>query len=275
VRADFHLHTHYSDGRYSPEQVVQKAAKAGLEGLAITDHDTAGGIDEARSACLKANIEFVSGAEISTALSDDEIHVLAYNFDPEYESLRGLFESQQERRLQRALEFISVLRKNGVDLAPDEELALGVGNGGEAIGRPHIARMIVASGAAASMDDAFGEYLVPGSPTFVPKSFPGVEEVLKLVREAGGVSILAHPGHMTSHADLIKLIDLGLDGVEVVHPSHDKVLQKYYGELADRLKLIATGGSDYHGWQRGDEENLGTYFVHWVSGGNLFHPRTL
>ncbi|GMQ80902.1 MAG: PHP domain-containing protein [Rhodothermia bacterium] len=218
VRADFHLHTHYSDGRYSPEQVVQKAAEAGLEGLAITDHDTVSGIAEARTACLRANIRFFCGVEISTAISGNEIHLLAYEFDPEDEFLLELFKSQRERRHQRGLEFLRALRTGGIDIPPADELSLGHGSVVGTVGRPHIARLIVKSGAAASMDDAFAEYLVPGSPTFVPKSFPGIGEVLKLVQEAGGVSILAHPGHMTSHSDILRLIDLGLDGVEVVHP---------------------------------------------------------
>ena len=275
MRADLHLHTHFSDGKYSPEEVIQKAVEADLQGLAITDHDTVRGIVDARSACLEANLIFITGVEISTAISGNEIHMLAYDFDPEYGPLLGLFDSQRERRQRRALEFIIKLRKGGVEIPPADELSLGDGGDEGTVGRPHIARLIVKSGAAESMDEAFTEFLSPGSRTFVPKSFPNVEEVLKLIEDGGGVSILAHPGHMTSHADLLKLIDLGMNGVEVVHPSHDEMLQDYYGDLANRYKLVATGGSDFHGWRDGDEDNFGNYFVQWPSGGNLFHPRTL
>ncbi len=274
MRADLHLHTHFSDGKYSPQQVVQKAAEAGLQRIAITDHDTVSGIAEARIACLETNLECVSGVEISSEISDNEIHMLAYDFDPEYKPLLGLFELQRERRQQRAIGFVGALRESGVNIPPSDELSLGEADKGT-VGRPHIARLIVDAGSAASMDEAFAKYLVPGTSTFVPKSFPEVEDVLKLIEAAGGVSILAHPGHFTSHADLLMLIDLGLNGVEVIHPSHDEVLQEYYGNLANRFNLIATGGSDFHGWREGDEEKLGSYYTEWPSEGNLFHPRTL
>ncbi len=271
-KADLHVHTYHSDGRFSPEDVVRKAHTAGLSVLAVTDHDTVDGLDCARQACATLGIDFVPGAEISAEAGKDEIHLLAYGFDSKVDTFRSLLLDQRTRRRERAEAFILSLREAGLQLPSDVDIGFGLDG---AIGRPHLAKLIVDSGAAVGMDAAFAEYLVPGSDTFVPKVLPPAEEVMNTVHEAGGVCVLAHPGHSMSDLIIRRLIELGLRGIEVFHPSHDESLTAYYGTLAKDRGLIATGGSDYHGWRDGEEQNLGAYYISWPLEGNLFGTRTL
>ncbi len=225
-KADLHLHTHYSDGRFSPADVVRKAHEAGLSTLAVTDHDTVDGLESAGHACAAIGIEFVPGAEISAEAGKDEIHLLAYGFDSRDETFLSLLLDQRTRRRERAEAFIRSLREAGIKLPT--EVDSGHGPDG-AIGRLHLAKLIVDIGAAVNMDEAFDRYLVPGSETFVPKMLPHAEEVMNTVHAAGGVCVLAHPGHSMSDLIIRRLIQLGLRGIEVFHPSHDESLTAYYG----------------------------------------------
>lgn len=271
-KADLHVHTHHSDGRFSPEEVVRKVHTAGLSVLAVTDHDTVDGLDSAGQACAALGIDFVLGAEISAEAGEDEIHLLAYGFDSKVETFRSLLLHQRSRRQERAEAFILSLREAGLRLPPDVNIGYGLDG---AVGRPHLAKLIVDSGAAVDTEAAFANYLVPGADTFVPKELPAAEAVINTVHEAGGVCVLAHPGHSMSDLVIRRLIELGLRGIEVFHPAHDESLTAYYGTLAKDRGLIATGGSDYHGWRDGDEQNLGAYFISWPLEGNLFGTRTL
>lgn len=217
------------------------AAAAGLSGLAVTDHDTLEGLAVVREEAGRAGLVFTPGVEISSAVDGVEVHILAYGFDMDSAHLARLFQEQIARRRERAEAFLNVFQERGLLPAsaslPDAP----------SIGRPHLARLLVARGTVPTMSEAFDRFLTPGTPTFIPKPLPRGEDVVELVRHAGGVTSLAHPGHGVPHRVVLALIEAGLWGVETDHPAHDDMLRDYYNRLADQHGLGATGGSDFHG----------------------------
>lgn len=216
------------------------AAAAGLSGLAVTDHDTLDGLAEARAAADKAGLRLTPGVEISSAVDGFEVHILAYEFHVDSPLLTQLFGEQSTRRRERAEAFLKTFQERGL-LPATARLPPA-----QSLGRPHLARLLVASGSAHTMSDAFDRYLVPGTPTFIPKPLPRGEDVVEIIRSAGGVTSLAHPGHAVPHRVVRALIEAGLWGMEIDHPAHDDMLRRYYSELADRHGLGMTGGSDFH-----------------------------
>lgn len=257
--SDLHMHSTFSDGALAPSELVDRVVRAGISCMSLTDHDTVGGLSEAEEACKVAGIRFIPGVEISTMIDQSEVHLLGYAYDRGVKELGLFLEEQRQRRRSRITEFISTLKGAGVsmgDVTIDENRA-------GALGRPHVARMIVDGGSAASVAEAFEKYLVPGTPTFVPRLMPTPSEAIDVIHASGGVVSVAHPGDFTPHRVMMLLIDAGLDGIEVNHPSHDTRLVAYYSELADKHGLFRTGGSDFHGWREGDEENLGRIGMDW------------
>jgi hypothetical protein len=240
--------------------VAEKAVAAGLGVISITDHDTIAGLADADVACRDLGLQLIAGTEISAEVDGYEVHILGYDFDAGHAGLGRLFESQHQRREDRFRVFVDTLRKAGIPVGRLED---SEPHDQGTVGRPHLARLIVDTGAAESMDDAFARYLVPGAPTFVPRSFPTGASVLETLHEAGGKAVLAHPGHYTSDSIVRRLVEWGLDGLEAVHPAHDDGLSTYYRNTSARFELFVTGGSDYHGWREEDETNLGKYTVRW------------
>ena len=258
LKADLHIHSIASDGRHSPSEVLEMAHEAGLGLVSITDHDTVGGLEEASQAASRLGIQFVPGCEVSSTSTGQEVHLLAYGIDPSNAALDSFFTLQQTRRNDRAVEFLARLQKTG-DLPasatlPEPEL-------GRSIARPHIAKLLVDAGTASDFADAFRRYLTPGCTHFVPKPLPEGLDVIEVVHAAGGVVVLAHPGHGARHTMVLDLIRNGLDGIEVVHPAHDGSLEVYYRELAMRYGLFVTGGSDFHGNPKHGSSNLGEYWI--------------
>lgn len=243
IVADLHMHSTASDGRMSPSDVMEEAARAGLQMVALTDHDTLAGLDEARSAAQSHGLVFVHGVEISARENREEVHLLAYRLRPEDEGLTSFLSLQQHRRTERAEEFVRRFRRDG--LITDGQ-TLPEPAPGRSLARPHVAALLVESGAVSSMDEAFYRYLVPGTPHFVDKELPSGSEVMDVVHNAGGMVFLAHPGHHTAHQTVMNLIRATMDGIEVVHPSHDIMLEEYYRSLARRNGLLMSGGSDFH-----------------------------
>lgn len=271
-RADLHIHTNHSDGAFSPEEIVGKAHKRGLSIIAITDHDTMSGLPDALDACRAVGITLVSGIEISADVGGTETHLLAYACPPAEAGLNRLLSQQRQRRAERAELFLERFRSVGIGISKG---ALESDAPMESIGRPHLAKILVDAGAVDSIGEAFDRYLVEGTQTFIPKPLPVASEVISTVHSAGGVVVLAHPGHHMSHNIVRYLIRQDIDGIEVVHPSHDKMLVRYYSDLADKHHLLKTGGSDYHGWRANDDENFGAYFVDGAGLCNLLRPWTL
>jgi len=258
IKADLHMHSTASDGRFDPIDLVELAVESGLGCLALTDHDTTQGLEEAQQACKQRDIRFLAGCEISSTARGDEVHLLAYGFRPEDESLRAFLDLQQQRRHERAESFLFGLKKVGALSAGAQLPKLCPG---KSIARPHIAKMLIDSGAASDFGDAFHRYLTPGSKHFVPKPLPEGRDVIDQIHRSGGIVVLAHPGHYASHQMVMHLIHAGLDGIEVIHPSHDENLRAYYRSVVQRHQLLETGGSDFHGHPKHGGLSLGEYWI--------------
>jgi len=252
------MHSTVSDGKLTPRVLAETASRAGLELIALTDHDTIGGIGEAGLAAENHGLAFVGGAEISSKQNGEEVHLLSYGFDPENEKLVAFLELQRNRRNERAIEFVRRFKHAG--LLP-ESVRAPTPEAGRSIARPHIAAMLIDAGVVDSMEEAFRSYLSPGHEHYVEKPLPTGREVVQTVHEAGGVVVLAHPGNRTSHQTLLGLVREGLDGLEVIHPSHDEVLTGYYRDQASSLGLFCTGGSDFHAIPEHGNSNLGEYWI--------------
>lgn len=253
-RADLHMHSTASDGRMDPADLARAAAEGGLELVSLTDHDTLAGWPAFEESAREAEIQCVPGVEISARQQGEEVHLVSYAFDPEDEGLHAFLSLQQHRRNERALAFVTALQRARV-LPASARLVSESGKTSWA--RPHIARLLIEHDAVASMDEAFDRYLTPGCATFVEKPLPSGAEAISIVQKAGGIISLAHPGHHVSHQVVEGLIDAGLDGVEVVHPSHDAMLETYYASLAEQRGLLKTGGSDFHARPRHGAKQLG------------------
>lgn len=256
VHADLHTHTVCSDGERRPEELVAAAAERGIRVLSVTDHDTIAGLDAAQAEAEARGLEFVTGIELSVTLDDDEIHLLAYHFDPTNEALRRHLDDMRAARRQRAWDMVDRLRAHGLTIA-DEHLEAQLDDT-NAVGRPHVAAALVAAGHVSTIRAAFESYVGDGGPGFVAKPRVAAADALDLVHDAGGVGVLAHPGHWTSSGQIRALVECGLDGIEIHHPSHRSTLADYYRRWAAGRDLLLTGGSDYHGRDEADERHLGT-----------------
>lgn len=256
VYADLHTHTQCSDGERSPTGLVEAAVERDLRVLAVTDHDTIAGLDAARGEAERRGLKFVSGIELSVTLEGKEIHLLAYHFDPTHGPLRVHLDEMRAARRQRAWDMVGRLRGRGLTIA-DEHLEAQL-DGTAAVGRPHVAAALVAAGHVSTVREAFGSYLGDGDPGFVEKPRFEAAAALDLIHEAGGVGVLAHPGHWTSSTQIRALVERGIDGIELHHPSHRASLTDYYRRWAVGRNLLLTGGSDYHGRSEADEQHFGT-----------------
>lgn len=222
--------------------------RAGLSVLALTDHDTVEGCAPAAKACAAASLEFIPGVELTAQQDESELHILGYGFDLAKKSFlerMGLF---QEVRQQRIREIVA--RLNGLEVALEADAVFGLANC-RSPGRPHVARALVAAGVCGSLDEAFERFLKKHRPAWVPKFKISAGEAIALIHEAGGAAILAHPG--LNHVDdlIPDLVSAGLDGIECFHTKHSTALSQRYLEMADRLGVLVTGGSDCHGLNKG------------------------
>jgi Predicted metal-dependent phosphoesterases (PHP family) len=256
VHADLHTHTRCSDGRLAPEALVKTAADWGVRVLAVTDHDTTEGLADAEAAAQARGLTFVPGIELSVTEEDDEVHLLAYGIDPVHPALQDHLQAFRKARRERAWTMVDRLRDHGLTV-DDEELAAEI-ESTHAVGRPHVAAALVRAGHVETPREAFERYIGRDGPGYVAKPTVPAATALDLVHRAGGLAVLAHPGHWTSGRRIRRLVDRGLDGIEVVHPSHDASLRRYYERLADGYDLIATGGSDHHG-RAGRDGQLGHF----------------
>ncbi|HKY33441.1 MAG TPA: PHP domain-containing protein [Candidatus Polarisedimenticolia bacterium] len=249
IEADLHLHSHHSDGVLSPSLLVEQAARLGLKAIALTDHDSVDGVREAREAA-PAGLEVVPGAELSASYRGRDIHLLAYDLDPGDAGLRAFLEPLRHERRSRAERIVARLNDAGVPVTMAEVEAIAGAAGTRAatsIGRPHIADAIVRHGAAADLDDAFARWLRRGQPGYVPRRTLTVAEAIGMVRSHGGAIVVAHPSLNLPDSDVEALALEGLDGIEVFHPKQNDDQRRRLAEIARRLGLPASGGSDFHG----------------------------
>jgi len=245
-RVDLHAHTTFSDGLLTPEELVARAIEKRLGALAVTDHDTVEAIPRARAAA-GAQLELVPGIEMSTAFEGADLHILGYYLNPDHAPLgERLMRFQQERR-DRTQAIVARLRELGVSVDLDEVLELA---GPGVIGRPHVAQAMVRAGLVSDFDDAFERYLGAQAPAYVPRPAFSPREAIALIHSADGVSVLAHPGPQMPDSVIERLCGFGLRGIEVWHPQHGVTTVRRFQALAQRLGLLSTGGSDFHGEHR-------------------------
>ena len=259
-RWDFHTHTRVSDGSLSPAELVERAAANRVTGFALTDHDTVEGVAEARAAGAARGIEVWAGIELSVSEDDGKrgLHVLGLGIDETCLELRARLDELQRGREGRAARIVAHLQRAGIAITLAQVEAE---SGGGAIGRPHVARALVAVGACTDVEDAFTRFLRRGKPAFEPNTAFSAREAIALVHAAGGAAVLAHPplsagvdGPGGLAAFVERLVPFGLDGVELWHPSHKATTVRRLARIAHAHGLLTTGGSDFHGDDRPDVE---------------------
>jgi predicted metal-dependent phosphoesterase TrpH len=255
-RLDFHLHTTHSDGSCTPAEVIALAAKAGVTALAITDHDITTGIPEATAAGKDRGIEIIPGIEISSLLGGSELHMLGYFLDYQDARLSDRLTHLRESRHRRNPKIIECLQAAGIDITYDEVRTLA---GTDAVGRPHIARVLMEKGVVSSAKEAFDRWLADGRPAYVPRELPTPAEAIQWIKDAKGLAVLAHPTWVKTTegtlADLVRALKAdGLDGVEVHYSTHTVRQTRDYLALAKQQGLLVTGGSDFHGLTKPDIE---------------------
>lgn len=246
-RIDLHTHTIASDGTLTPTALVELAARKGLAAIAITDHDTLAAIPDARAVGEKLGVEVIAGVELSVSHAGADVHLLGYFVDPTNAALAERLARFRAVREQRGARMVERLRELGVDITLAEVMAEAKG---AALGRPHVARALVAKGIVKSIPEAFDQWLADGRPAHVPKEKLGAQEAIALVHGARGVAVLAHPGLLpeaSRYRIIHDLAALGLDGVEVEHSRHSSEERHRLRDLARELDLVETGGSDFHG----------------------------
>lgn len=260
---DLHTHTNCSDGTDTPAQLVNKALAEGLSVLAITDHDTTSGWQAAQLA-LRAELSLVLGAEISCLTTNGvSVHMLGLLFDGENLQMQNMLENTRDGRIPRAHKMIELLNAGGITITIED--VESVKPAGATLGRPHIADALVKNGVVSSRDEAFTDLLHNNSPFYVAHMAPTPEDAVSIIRNAGGVAVIAHPfashrGEVLSAHDFLPLKNAGLNGIEVNHRDHSNEERNALADIARELDLVITGASDYHG--TGKLNSLGENHTH-------------
>lgn len=249
---DLHVHSNVSDGTLTPEEVVETAIARGLTAIGIADHDTMAGLAPA-AATATDRIIFVPGVEISTQVKNVEMHILGYFMAEDHAPLLAELQHVREERLARIHRTVTRLRELAVAItfadivAASENVSAEHGVEGAALGRPHVAAALVRVGAVSSPAEAFDRYLRRGRPAYVDRYRATPEAAIALIREAGGLPVLAHPGLMHRDSIIPQLVEQGLGGLEAYHSAHSPTDVRRYEGIAERLGLLVTGGTDSHG----------------------------
>ncbi|MDW8351947.1 MAG: PHP domain-containing protein [Anaerolineae bacterium] len=260
MRTELHCHTSASDGQLSPTEVVHLARQRDVALLAITDHDTIAGNDEALAAGELLGVRVICGIEISALSRQGEVHVLGYGVRPSDTATISRIAALRAVREARARAILDKLARLGVHIPFEQVQALA---GDAMIGRPHVARAMVKAGAVQTEQEAFDLYLAEGKPAFVPHEGLTPGQAVQLIHAAGGLAVLAHPGLYVGNlaALLDEMIGAGLDGIEVFYPLHTPDQEARFAELAHRHGLLLTGGSDFHSVRGDAEPSLGSVHV--------------
>lgn len=268
AKADLHTHTIHSDGALSPRDLLAKAKSVGLHTISITDHDTVNALLDPLPDADEFGVEVIPGVELSTTLNGSEIHILGYFIDIKNSVLLDSLSVFREERLKRVERIVSKLNRMNIPLTVESVLA-HAGTG--AVGRPHVANALVNGGHATSYQQAFNKYIGEGRPAYEKKAAVSAEDTIRLIDTAGGLSFLAHPGRSIDEPTLTYLIRAGLDGIEVVHPSHSPDLVKYYRGIVSQYYLLESGGSDFHGGLKNDDQQFGQVSIPLSTVGAMRH----
>ncbi len=251
---DLHAHTTVSDGQLTPGELVRAAATSGLSAIAVTDHDTVEGIPGAIEEAEQLGVEIVSGVEVSATFRNVAVHVLGLFVEHREPWLQKFFSEAKERRVERVHRIVERLGRVGVVVDPRQVFAK---SGHGTVGRPHVAEVLVEQGVVATMTDAFDAYLGENGPAYVGYDRVSFEDAVGLIRRAGGVSSLAHPVLLNDDALIPDMAALELSAIEVFHHEQNPAKRAEYAELARRLGLLVSGGSDFHRPDASGETHLG------------------
>lgn len=264
---DLHMHTVFSDGSVLPEDLVQLALDNKLEAIAITDHDTTESLEFAQKSAAEktadgsASLEIIPGIEINTVWKDKEIHILGYYIDPESENLQEIIKNHRNSRVVQLQEMAQKLKIKAKLNISYEDIVQQASDSGT-IGRPHVARAIVAKGGATNISQAFNKFLNPRCETYVRRKTVPPHEAVEAIYESGGIAVIAHPGDMETIEELAEdLMNYGLRGLEAYHRSHSPALIEFHCTLAEKLGLIVTGGTDFHGTVEAYAKSLERVFM--------------
>src|SRR5436190_2015328 len=246
--ADLHLHTNFSDGTFSPEELAERGHKVGLAAMSLTDHDTVEGCARMATACESHGVRFINGTELTAELEGSELHLLGYFIDIENPTLLGEMKKYQSVRQSRIHEMVKKINELNIPLRAETVFELA---NCRSPGRPHVGRALVQEGFCTNMDEAFDRFLKKHRPAWVPKMRVSALDAIELIHKSGGLAVMAHPGLNRSDELIPRLVDQGLDGIECFHTKHSAGTSEHYLKIAKRYNLLVTGGSDCHGFSKG------------------------
>ncbi len=269
VEVDLHLHSSFSDGKYSVEEIIDKALSKDLKIISITDHDTVDQIELADKIAIQKGIQNIPGVEVSSEIEGLEIHILGYFIDPKNSDLKYYLQQFKLERLERAERILKNLKKLGVNLSIEEVLQFSES---KPITRPHIAFALIKKKIVSSYYEAFQKYLGDNSKAYEKKHHSSPEKVINLLHSCGGLAFLAHPYNL-SDGKLKEIIKAGIDGIEIYHPTIKKSRQDFLHKLCVEYSLLESGGSDFHGGPRNDYSYFGKFGLYLKQMEKIFeHP---
>ncbi len=248
IKGDYHIHTNYSDGVFSPEKIVDLALDAGLQAIALTDHDNVLSYEVAKEylKTKEVDLKLIQGIEVNTLYKDYEVHILGYFPDATKNDFKQMLKIQQQARTKQTKEILALLsKKEGIKIKY-EDVKNMVAEGGS-IGRPHIAKAITNAGGTSNVMEAYSKYIHKASPVYVERKTVSPFDAVEVIYDAGGIPVIAHPYDIDIAEKLIKdLMNCGLLGIEAYHRKHSPAIVEYFSSMAEQLGLIVTGGSDFH-----------------------------
>lgn len=248
MKGDYHIHTYYSDGVFSPEKIVDLALDAGLQAIALTDHDNVLSYEVAKEylKTKEVDLKIIQGIEVNTLYKDYEVHILGYFPDVTKSDFKNLLKVQQQARNKQTKEILALLNKKEGIKIKYEDVKNMVAEGGS-IGRPHIAKAITNAGGTSNVMEAYSKYIHRASPVYVERKTVSPFDAVEIIYDSGGIPVIAHPYDIDIAEKLIKeLMNCGLRGIEAYHRKHSPAIVEYFSSMAESLGLIVTGGSDFH-----------------------------